>query len=123
MKQPEDVIWDTITTSAKSRIDYNDFKASFDGFGNQNMIENVLFMMMCGCVAKKPVDAIAQDVNRELLPLGLVFPDAELQSFLNDNANKLKNEIRATDIALSLLAQGRQIPGVLVQVKSILTTE
>ncbi len=120
MKQQVDIIWDTITNSAKSRIDYNDFKESFDGFGNQNMMENVLFMMICGCAAKKPVDAIAQDVNRELLPLGLVFPDAELQSFLNDNANKLKNEIRATDIALSLLAQGRQIPGVLVQVKSVL---
>jgi hypothetical protein len=79
-----------------------------------------LIKIIAGYVEGKSTEQIAGEIENEFLALGCTFLDGGLRDFLANKAVELKNEIHATDIALSLLAQGGQIPGVLVQVKSIL---
>jgi hypothetical protein len=43
-----------------------------------------------------------------------------LEDFLKDKKIVFKEEIHATDIALTLLDRGSQVPGVLIQVKNML---
>jgi len=123
MKQPIDIVWDTIINSAKNRFDYDEFKAPFSILDNENAPENILFKIIIGYVGKKLNVEIAGEIQQALFPLGLCFPDGALDYFLTNKAVELKKEIRATDIALSLHAQGRKIPDILVQVNSILAQE
>jgi len=122
MNQPEDKIWNVITNSAKTKFDYEDFRATFDGVPEENVSENILFMVIAGLAEGKSKDEIAGNINRELLPLALAFSESTLEDFLANKGVEFEEEIRATKVAAALLAQGRQVPGVLIQVVSMLKT-
>jgi hypothetical protein len=77
-------------------------------------------MVIAGFAEGKSKDEIAEKINRELLPLSFAFPEGAIKEFLANKIVEFEKEIRATKIAAALIAQGRQIPGVLIQVMSIL---
>ena len=105
MKQPEDKIWNAITNSAKAKFDYEDFRAAFDGFPDENAPENILFMTIAGFAEGKPKDEIAADINGKLLPLAFAFSESTLTEFLANKTVEFEKEIRATQIAATLLGQ------------------
>ena len=123
MTPTEDIVWDTITDSAKKRFDYNNFKKIFEDLNEENVAENILFLIILGYVDEKSNSEIIVDINNNLLLLGCSFTDNDLRGFLENKNVELKNEIRAADVALSLLSQGVGIPGILVQIRSILTSK
>jgi len=79
-------------------------------------------MVIAGLAEGKSKDEIAGNINRELLPLALAFSESTLEDFLANKGVEFEEEIRATKVAAALLAQGRQVPGVLIQVVSMLKT-
>ena len=117
---PEDMVWNKITNSAKTRFDYDSFNEAFDDFGNDNISENILFMIVAGYAEEKSSNELAEQINNELLPLGCMFSDDDLQDLLLNKSSELKSEILATSLAANLLNQGRQVPEILVQVDRIL---
>lgn len=119
MQEPEEIIWENITDSAKRRFDYLRFSEGFAGFDG-HVPENVLLKVLVGLAQGDSTSEIVTGISREFLLLGLGMDEAEMEQFVNLRKEDLKVEIRATDIALTLLDQGRKPPGVLVQIRSIL---
>lgn len=118
----EDVIWDVITESAKTRFDYKEFRKSFDGFfENKSRADMALFTIVAGCAGRLSAEEIVDAVNQDLLPFGLLFPVDVMKEFLTDNKQKLYREIMAVDAAQQALELGWGVPGVLMQVKGLLT--
>jgi len=68
MTSPEDIVWNTITDSAKTRFDYVTFESDFD---DGTMAENILFLTIIGHAQGESVEHIASDISTQLLLLGL----------------------------------------------------
>ena len=123
MNEPEDIVWNAITDSAKTRFDYPRFLSGFAGFGNDNIAENILFMTIAGHATGDSSDKIAAQINQHLALIGYSFPADDLMKFISDRQSDLFREIKATETALSLFDMGLQTPGILVQVRSLLNKE
>jgi hypothetical protein len=120
MKEPEELIWDAVTESAKRKFDFPTFKAGLGNMADDTIADNIIIMVVAGHASKRPDKEITELINTELLLLAVRFPAEALEQFVKDTKTVLKDEIRAADIALTLLHQGAQVPGVLAQVKSML---
>ncbi|HEY5040903.1 MAG TPA: hypothetical protein VIK53_02770 [Verrucomicrobiae bacterium] len=120
MQQSEDIVWNTITASAKTRFNYKKFEEAFSDLGNDNIAENILFLAVSGFAVEHSIDDVATDINSKLALIGFGFGKGDLQQFLVNKETELKTEIRATKIAMQLFGQGFKVPGILVQVQSIL---
>lgn len=105
--------------SAKTRFDYQEFEGIF-GETSVHLPENILRMTIEGYALEQTSEEIVADINRELALLGIGFPEADLRRFLDEKKVELKGEILAARIAVALFEQGAKLPGVLVQVRSIL---
>jgi len=120
-KQPEDIVWDTITESAKSRFDYTAYKEAFDGYDDDGrMAENALFHIIARYADGQSTSDIISSIQGELFLLGMGFQDGYLENFLKDKEEVLRREIKATKIALESFAVGLKPPGILLSVRSIL---
>jgi len=121
MTDPEEIIWNTITDSAKTRFDYAAFQYGLSQFDRDGiMAENILFMTIMGHAQERSVDSIVADVKGQLLGLGLGYKNDELEKFVAERLNDLQREIKAAGQALVFLEMGLKPPGILVQVRSIL---
>ena len=120
MSEPEDIVWNAITDSAKTRFDYPGFLSGFAGLGNDNIAENILFVTISGHAAGDSSEKIAAQINQHLALVGYSFPTDDLMKFISDRQSDLFREIKATEAALSLFDMGLQTPGILVQVRSLL---
>jgi hypothetical protein len=119
MKPPEDIVWDTITESAKKRFDYLSFRGTFADMHNDNVADNVLFMTIAGHAAGDSTDQIAADINQQFLLIGCSL-EGDFKQFVVDRRSDLFREIEAAKQALAFFDMGSQTPGILVQVRSIL---
>lgn len=122
MQEPEDIVWNAITNSAKTRFDYTAFEKMCRDVGDPNVIENFLFMIIAGFADGLSKDEIASEIKRELLMIGFGFQGASLEQFLEDKESLFKNEILATEMAMSFFDQGIKPHGVLIAVRKILGT-
>ena len=120
MKQPEDLVWDAITESAKRKFDYAKYRAELGTMADDNIVDNIIIIIIAGHLSGRSDQEIAQIVNQDLPLLGIAFQTGYLETFLKDKKSTFADEIHAADIALTLLDQGSSVPGVLVQVKSML---
>jgi hypothetical protein len=120
MKHSQDIVWDTITDSGKTRFDYPAFERIFSNTGNNHLPENVLFLTIAGHAAKHSTEEIVADINRELALLGIGLSEADFRRFVTEKEAELKSEILAARAAIALFEQGLKPPGVLVQVRSML---
>jgi hypothetical protein len=120
MNQPEDIIWNAITDSAKKRFGYDEFQKAFAIIDDDNITENVLSLIIAGHAAGHSAKKIVADIKGHLVLVGFSFPEDALLSFISDRRTDLGVEIKATETAKSLLENGWEIPGILVQVRSML---
>lgn len=121
MKQPEDLIWDAVTDSAKKRFAYDDFQKVFAEVSNDNIAENVLFLVIAGLAAGGSTEAVAAEINNHLLLIAYSFPKDSLLRFISDRRGDLGIEIKATETAMAFLEMGLEPPGILVQVRRMLS--
>ena len=121
MKQSENIVWDTITESAKKRFDYDSFSKTFADMHDDNVAENVLFMTIAGHAAGHSAEQITADINQQFLLIGFSL-DGDFKQFVADRRSDLFREIKAAEQALAFFDMGLQTPGILVQVRSILNT-
>ncbi len=121
MKQSEDIVWDTITDSAKKRFAYDDFRQVFAEMHNDTVPENVLFMTIMGHAARDSTDEIAAGISQQFLLVAYSLDENYLKKFIEDRRVDLFREIKAAEQASALYEMGLQTPGILVQVRSILS--
>jgi hypothetical protein len=120
MSAPEDIVWNTITDSAKTRFDFSSFKASISNFDEGTMAENILFMTIIGHAQNQSIDEIVSRIHSELLLLGLRAENDEISRFVADRLEDLQLEIKAAFQAIAFFDMGLKPPGILVQIRSIL---
>lgn len=121
MNQPQDIVWNAITDSAKTRFDYLQFESAFADFDNDNIAENILFVTIAGHAAGDSTQDIAAAINQQLVLIGYSFADDALTKFISDRHADLSREIKAMQTASSLFAMGLKTPGILVQTRSLLS--
>jgi len=121
MNQPKDLIWNAITESAKRRFNFDAFEKLFATFGNDHVAENVLFLVIAGLAAGDSPETIAAGINGHLILVGHTFSKDALLKFIADRRADLGIEIGAAETAMASFAMGFQPPGVLVQVRSMLS--
>jgi hypothetical protein len=120
MKQSEDIVWNTITESAKNRFDYENFREVFAEMGNDTVPENVLFMTIVGHAAGHSADEITAEIKQSFTLIAYSLDEDYLRKFIEDRRSDLFREIEAAKQALAFYEMGLQTPGILVQVRSIL---
>ena len=121
MKQSKDIVWNTITDSAKTRFDYDNFRQVFVEMHNATVPENVLSMTITGHAAGHSTDEIAAEINQWFLLIAYSIDEDYLKKFIEDRRSDLFREIKAAEQALAFYEMGLQTPGILVQVRSILS--
>ena len=121
MKQSEDIVWNTITDSAKKRFDYENFRQVFAEMHNDTVPENVLFMTIAGHAAGHSTDEIAAEIHQQFLLIAYLLDEDYLKKFIEDRRSDLLGEIKAAEQALAFYEMGLKTPGILVQVRSILS--
>ena len=117
---PEDIVWNIITDSAKTRFNFPEFVKEFSTFDDEQVADNILFRIIVGHVAGDSTETIAAKVNQDIMMIGFAFDDAFLNRFITERRSDLFREIKATDIAAQSFEAGFKIPGILVNVRSIL---
>lgn len=119
MEFQKDIIWNEITESAKTRLDFKNLFGAADSEQEENLHDNILFMCIAGYAVGRSESEIINSVNQELCLLGILLPD-DFDQFLKDQISNLTLEIKATRIAVESFDMGLQGPGVLVAVRKIL---
>lgn len=120
MTAPEDIVWNEITNSAKTRFNYPEFEKEFSTFNDDRVADDILFRIIVGHVAGDSNEVIAAKVNQELMMIGFAFDEAFLTRFISERRCDLFREIKAAEIASQSFDAGFKIPGILVSVRSIL---
>ena len=118
MKHPKDVVWDEITESAKRQFDYEAYRATFGELGNENVPDNILFMIIEGYASGDSSTKITETVSQQLAMIGFAMPG--LEEFVKSKETELKTEIKATRGAIDGFNMGLKGPGVLLQVRTTL---
>ncbi|MDH3346403.1 MAG: hypothetical protein OEL75_04385 [Kiritimatiellaceae bacterium] len=120
MRQAEDIVWSTITESAKCRLDYTGFKNSLGASGDDRTAEFILFQIIEGYAEDLSLTDILSKIRGDLLLFGYTVSDDELNAVLADKKEVLEKEISAAKEALSEFVKGTHADDVLVQVSSLL---
>ncbi len=106
MASGADIVWNTITDSAKNKFDYNLFKEQFDD-EDENLADNILFKTIIGFASKKTNEVISLELFNEMMMIGFIWELEDIQEFIKDKESLLKLEIYSSQIANSLLEDGK----------------
>lgn len=120
MKNTEEVIWDTITNSAKKRFDYKSFEAVFREMGGNNLAENILFKVVVGFALGASREELASELRTDMLLLGCGFEEGWLERLLESKEEELRTEIHVTQFTREMLDQGSDPTTILVAVSKML---
>jgi hypothetical protein len=120
MRQAEDIVWSTITESAKRRFDYAGFKNRLCASGDDRVAEYILFQIITGYAEELSREEFLSKIQEDLQLFGYAFSAEELEEFMVDKKKILNAEILAAKEALSGFAQGKDAPGLLLQIQRML---
>jgi len=120
MRQSEDIVWNTISESAKRRFDYAGFKNRLSGSGDERVAEYILFQIITGYAEDLSNEEFLSKIQEDLRLFGYSFSAEDLDEFLADKKEILSAEIRAAKEALSGFAQGNDAPSLLAQIERLL---
>jgi hypothetical protein len=120
MKNTEEIIFDTITNSAKGRFDYKSFKAVFREMGDDNMADSNLFRIIARLASGETKENLATELRTDMALRGYGFKEHYLEGFLERKEEELKAEIFATRFASSMLDQGTHPVTILNAVQTML---
>jgi len=120
MRQAQDIVWGTITESAKRRFDYVGFRESLSALGDdERTAEYILFQIVVGYAEGLSAEEVLSKVSGDLLLFGCTLSAEELEAFLADKKEILKEEIRAAEEALSAFDQGKKSDDVLAHIRRL----
>jgi hypothetical protein len=97
----EDEIWDTITASAKGKIDYAGFAALFP-FNPDNFLSSIVY----GFAIDRSTEVIAGKISAQVFMTGNTVDENALSHFIEGSHSKLKKEVTLTKMALQMLNDG-----------------
>ena len=120
MSQPQDIVWNVITDSAKTRFDYAEFERMFADSQSDDLPESILTLIISCHVMGDSTEDIAAEINTYLVPLGISFADDTLTKFISDRQVDLSREIKAMKTALPLFKMGLPTRDILALARSIL---
>lgn len=120
---PEDIIWNTVTASARNRFDYTAFKKQFGPFSNDRVLDTVLFQILEGCAEGKPAAEIGGNLSHDLQMLNYAFADMDFEPFVAEHTDLFKKEIDATAIALKAFCEEKEIDEILKTIESVLDAD
>lgn len=119
-KEPEDIVWDRITDSAKRRIDYGGLVEAFDDIGDPNLPENVLFQVIVGRATGEDKETIASKLESHLMVLGIGVESGSLVDLIEEIEPAVSKEILATKAALIMFQEGNHPIDVLASINQLL---
>jgi len=120
MRQAEDIVWNTITESAKRRFDYAGFKNRLSESGDERVAEYILFQIITGYAEELSHEEFLSKIQGDLRLLGYSFSTEDLDGFIADKKEIPNEEIHAAKEALSGFAQGKDAPSLLVHIQRLL---
>lgn len=120
MRQAEDIVWNTITESAKRRFDYTGFKDRLSASGDERVAEYILFQVIVGYAEDLSLKELLSKIRGDLQLFGYSVSAEDLEYFLADKKEILSAEVRAAKAALSGFAQGKDAPGLTAQIQRML---
>lgn len=121
MRQAQDIVWNSITESAKRKFDYTGFRTRLSESGDDDRTaEYILFQIVVGYAEGLSAEEILSKVSGDLQLFACSISEDELVDFLADKRELLAEEVHAAKEALSGFAQGGKAPVVLAQVKAAL---
>lgn len=97
----EDLIWDSLMESAKTKIDYDAFAALFP-FPANNFLSSVIY----GYAMRKDADAITANIVSQTVMTGNFVHRNQLHSMVDRMRQEIGLEIQLTSDALGKLARG-----------------
>lgn len=119
-KEPQDIVWDRITDSAKTRFDYDALVSAFDEVGNAAMAENLLFQILVGLATEKDEEILAAELTSQLMILGIEVGDDSILELIREIRPSAVKEVLATEMALALFHEGNDPIDVLAAISSVL---
>lgn len=122
-KHPQDIIWQTIISSALHRFDLEAFTTAYGDLCNDRVLDTVLFLVIEGAAEGLTPEETAGHIHHDLQMLGYPFDHCDFLPFVQALIPKLEQEIKAATKALALLAEGQSIEQTLRQVNQQLGTE
>ncbi len=118
----ENLIWTTITNSAKRRFNYSEFRDGFplDEETNEIMADNVVWMIINGFQIDKSSEIITAELFNQILLTGLILKKEELTAFVLDKKDLFKTEIGISRLATDMLNNGSDVESVYLVVTKLL---
>jgi len=101
----EELIWNTITDSAKGKFDFEGFEKPFIEF-DENLPGIVLFKIIIELANKSESKIISAKIFNDLILSGFDTDKKDLDVLIEELADKLKVEIYATQLAFGMLNDG-----------------
>ena len=117
----EEIIWNKIINSAKSKFDYFSFYEQFTGIDNTELPDNILLMILVSFASGELKEKISRKISNELMKTGLLWKEEDIIKFLSDKDEVLELEIFATRIAGELLEDGEDSKEVLKSITQLLS--
>ena len=114
--QPEDIIWNTLTASARIQFDNKAFRKEFGPLDNERILDTMLFQILEGFAEGESAQKIAEHISHDLQMLKYTFAGQDFEPFIALQKTNFAKEIEATTLALTLFGEGKEIPWILNQV-------
>lgn len=118
--EPEDLVWNKITDSAKNRIDYAALVESFEEVGDPVLPENILFQIILGRAAGDGKETIASRLESQLMVLGIGSENGAFLELVEEIEPAVSKEVLAASVALALFQEGNDPIDVLATVSQLL---
>jgi hypothetical protein len=119
-KEPEDIVWDRITDSAKRRIDYEQLVETFNEFGDPVLPENILFQIILGRAVGDDKETIASRLESQLMVLGIGAENGTFLELVEEIEPAVYKEVLAAKAALTMFQEGGDPIDVLLTVSQLL---
>jgi hypothetical protein len=118
--EPEDIVWNKITDSAKRRIDYPALVESFEEVGDPVLPEIILFQIILGRAVGEDKETIASKLESQLMVLGIGAENGTFLELVEEIEPAVSKEVLAASMALALFQEGNDPIDVLVTVSQLL---
>ena len=111
----EDIIWDAITNSAKTKFDYASFEANFPFSPDM-----LLFSIIVGLATGRNKEEMSFELYNQVLAVGFSIDQTEILDFINRHESTFGMEVLAARIAGDMLSQGTDPMAVYISISQLI---
>ncbi|MBI9066100.1 MAG: hypothetical protein JEZ09_02330 [Salinivirgaceae bacterium] len=119
MDNIENIIWDTITKSAKKRFDYSAFEKQLDS-PDEIIIDGIVFIIIDEFAKGESKKHVVTKVLQRALLKGLKWNEFDIIRFVNNTEHQFKVEIYTANVVYQMLKDHKDIKEVLTTVNKML---